>query len=61
MISRLRLRAPVYVSAVLLLVGIALAAQATQPVTRSQMESFVYLTVAGAAVSIIGAFLGPSV
>lgn len=56
MISRLRLRVPIYTSAILLFAGIALAAQATTPVTRSQMESFVYVTLAAAGASIIAAF-----
>lgn len=52
----IRVRVPVYVSAFLLLVGIALVAQATTPVTRSQMESFVYTALAGAGVCIFGSF-----
>ena len=56
MIRRLRLRVPVYISALLLLAGIALVAQATTPVTRSEMESFVYVVVAGAGVCVVGSF-----
>jgi hypothetical protein len=55
-IRSLRLRVPVYASALLLLVGLALAAHATQPVTRSQMESFVYVVAAGSGSAILAAF-----
>lgn len=56
MICRFRVRVPIYTSALLLCVGLALAAQATQPVTQSQMESFVYASLAAAGVSIVAAF-----
>ncbi len=39
-LRRLRARASVYLSALLLLAGLALAAQATTPVTQSQMEAY---------------------
>ena len=55
MIRRLRSRALLYVSAILLLVGVSLTARATQPVTRSEMESFVYVTLAVSAGALIGA------
>ena len=55
-IRDLRYRAPVYLSALLLLMGIALVARATQPVTQSEMRSFVYETIAAAAVLVVGAF-----
>lgn len=40
MIKRMRLRVGVYASALLLLVGVALIANATTPVTRSEMEAY---------------------
>ena len=57
MIRRLRCRAGLYLSGIILFVGVALAAQATQPVTRSEMEAFVYsqLAIAGLAVLTGGA------
>ena len=55
MIRRLRCRAGLYVSAILLLAGISLTARATQPVTRSEMESFVYVTLAVGAGALVGA------
>lgn len=54
-IRRLRARASVYLSAILLLVGIALTAQATQPVTRSEMESYVLGTGVAGGAAIFGA------
>lgn len=55
MIVRLRSRAGLYVSAILLLAGISLTARATQPVTRSEMESFVYVTLAVGGGALVGA------
>ena len=40
----------------LLLTGVTLTATATTPVTRSQMESFVYVVVAGAGACLVAAF-----
>lgn len=56
MIRRLRLRTPVYVSACLLLAGLTLGAQGTQAVTRSEMESFVLMTIGGAGAVMFAAF-----
>lgn len=53
---RLRMRAGVYISGILLLLGLALAAQATTNVTRSEMESFVLAALGGAGVVVFGAF-----
>ncbi len=53
MIVRLRLRAGLYLSAILAFVGVSLAAQATQTVTRSEMEAFVYSTLAVAALATL--------
>ena len=55
MITRLRARSGLYLSALLLLAGVSLTARATQPVTRSEMESFVYVTLAVGAGALIGA------
>lgn len=55
-IRRLRYSAPVYVSAFLLLVGISLAAHATQPMTESQTKAFVFETIGAAAVVTFGSF-----
>jgi hypothetical protein len=52
-IVRLRTRAGLYLSGLLLFCGLSLAAQATQPVTRSEMESFVYSTLAVAALATL--------
>jgi len=52
-IVRLRLRAGLYLSALLAFVGVSLAAQATQAVTRSEMEAFVYSTLAVAALATL--------
>lgn len=54
-LCRLRRRAGLYISVLLLLVGASLTARATQPVTRSEMESFVYVTLAVGAGALIGA------
>lgn len=54
-LCRLRRRAGLYLSAILLLAGVSLTARATQPVTYSQMESFVYVTIAAAAGLLLGA------
>ena len=53
MIVRLRTRAGLYLSGLLVFCGLSLAAQATQPVTRSEMESFVYSTLAVAALATL--------
>lgn len=58
MIVRLRLRAGLYLSALLVCAGAGLAAQATQPVTRSEMESFVYAQLAVSAVAVLGGGAG---
>ena len=50
---RLRTRAGLYLSGLLVFCGLSLAAQATQPVTRSEMESFVYSTLAVAALATL--------
>lgn len=50
---RLRARAGLYLASILAFVGVSLAAQATQPVTRSEMESFVYSTLAVAALATL--------
>jgi len=50
---RLRTRAGLYLSGLLLFCGISLAAKATTPVTRSEMESFVYSTLAVAALAVL--------
>lgn len=55
-LRRLRLRAGIYISALLLFAGLALGVQATQPVTRSEMESFVFTTLAGAGIAVVGSF-----
>ncbi len=55
MICRLRARSGLYLSVLLLLAGVSLTARATQPVTRSEMESFVYVTLAVGAGALIGA------
>lgn len=55
MLCRLRARSGLYLSALLLLAGVSLTARATQPVTRSEMESFVYVTLAVGAGALIGA------
>jgi ABC-type nickel/cobalt efflux system permease component RcnA len=55
-IVRLRLRIGVYISALLLFGGFALVAQATQAVTRSEMESFVLATIGAAGVLVFAAF-----
>lgn len=52
-IRRLRAQAGIYVSALLLCAGVALA---NDPVTQSQMRSFVYETVGGAAVLVLVSF-----
>lgn len=54
--ARLRLRAGVYVSAMLLLVGAALTAHATQAVTSSQMHEYVLTSLGAAGVVVFGAF-----
>ena len=56
MIRRLRLRAGVYVSAMLLLVGFACAAMATDPITKSQAEAMIDSRLAAAGVLVFGAF-----
>lgn len=53
MIVRLRLRAGLYLSVLLAFAGVSLAAQATQAVTRSEMEAFVYSTLAVAALATL--------
>lgn len=53
MIRRIRLRAGLYLSGLVLFVGVALAAQATQPVTRSEMEAFVYSQLAISALAVL--------
>lgn len=53
MIVRLRLRAGLYLSALLVFVGFGLAAQATQPVTHSEMEAFVYSKLAVSALAVL--------
>ena len=58
MIRRIRLRAGLYLSGLVLFVGVALAAHATQPVTRSEMESFVYAQLAVSAVAVLGGGAG---
>ena len=58
MIVRLRLRAGLYLSALLAFVGVSLAAQATQTVTRSEMEAFVYSTMAVAGLATLGGGAG---
>ena len=52
---RLRARSGLYLSVLLLLAGVSLTARATQPVTRSEMESFVYVTLAVGAGALVGA------
>lgn len=52
-LCRLRANAHVIVSGLLLTAGLALA---NEPVTRSQMHSFVYETIGAAAILVIGAF-----
>ena len=52
-LRRLRTRAGLYLSGLLVFCGLSLAAQATQPVTRSEMESFVYSTLAVAALATL--------
>lgn len=54
-LCRLRRRAGLYLSVILLLVGVSLTARATQPVTRSEMESFVFLLIGGAACVLFAA------
>lgn len=56
MICRLRTRVGVYASAMLLLVGAALAAQATQAVTQSQMHEYVLSMIGAAGAVVFGAF-----
>lgn len=56
MITHMRLRAGVYFSALLLLVGVALTAQATQAVTSSQMHEYVLTSLGAAGVVVFGAF-----
>lgn len=53
---RLRARIGIYTSAILLLVGAAVAAQATDPITRSQAESMMDGRLAAAGVLVFGAF-----
>ena len=55
-LRRLRLRAGIYVSALLLLVGLALAARATEPITKSQAEAMIDSRLAAAGVLVFGAF-----
>lgn len=50
---RIRTLAGLYLSGLLVFCGLSLAAQATQPVTRSEMESFVYSTLAVAALAVL--------
>lgn len=56
MIVRLRTRVGIYASAMLLLVGVALTAHATQAVTTSQMQSYVLGVVGAAGAVVFGAF-----
>ena len=55
MIRRLRARVPVYVSALMLLVGATLAL-ANEPITRSQAESMIDARIAAAGLAVFGAF-----
>ena len=54
--TRMRVRAPVYLSTILFLVGLALGAHATQAVSREEMESYVLRTIGAAGVVMFGAF-----
>ena len=53
---RLHFRAPVILSALMLLGASALGAQATQAVTRSEMEAFVFAMIGTAAAVVFGSF-----
>lgn len=53
---RLHFRAPVILSALMLLGASALGAQATQAVTRSEMEAFVFAMIGTAGLIVFGAF-----
>jgi len=52
-LRRLRTRAGLYLSGLLVFCGLSLVAQATQTVTRSEMEAFVYSTLAVAALATL--------
>ena len=54
-LRRLRARVPVYLSALMLLVGATLAL-ANEPITRSQAESMIDARIAAAGVIVFGAF-----
>ena len=56
MILRLRCRAGVYLSAILLFVGMALTVTANEPITRSQAESMIDARLAAAGIIVFGAF-----
>lgn len=56
MISRMRLRVGIHLSALMLIVGMALVAEATQPVTRSQMESYAQWLFGTGLTTMAGAF-----
>ena len=58
MIVRLRARAGLYMSLGLLVGGWTLAATATQTVTRSEMEAFVYAALAIAGFAVLGGMAG---
>lgn len=58
MIRRIRSRAGLFMCAGLVLGGWSLAAKATQPVTQSEMRSFVYATLAVAAIAVISGTAG---
>lgn len=53
---RLRAKAAIYISGMLVALGCGLTASATQPVTKSEMESFVFASLAAGGVAVIGGF-----
>lgn len=53
---RLRLRAGVYTSALMMLCGLSLAARATETITRSQAQAMIDGRLAAAGVLVFGAF-----
>jgi hypothetical protein len=55
-IPRLRCRAGIYLSAMLLLVGMALSVAANEPITRSQAEAMIDARLGAAGVLVVGAF-----
>ena len=55
-LRRLRLRVGIYASALLLLCGLTLAVQATEPITRSQAQAMIDGRLAAAGVLVFGAF-----